>query len=268
MQGGPEHGVVEGPVADRAGDHPEVARPQDAKRLRDAVDDRRSRGAEPAPHLGRVRVWRVARAETGEGDDQRQGERRECRRERGQPQRQVGPGEPERHHGADHGDGDEVHPALDQEEGDRAPRDPLAVHAGTVQDPGAEGQPGRAAGRHEGAHRELRAADLPTAPPAEAGAEDGAEHDDVGDEGEALEHRRHRQPDRVGMRERLARLAQPRRQEHDRHQDPERGERLEPAPAQRCGSEIRRVVGRWTRTTRIDCDGAGSRNGGRGSKWP
>jgi hypothetical protein len=93
--------------------------------------------------------------------------------------------------------------------------------------PRPERQPAGTAGRNERAHRQLRSADLPASSPAQPGAEDRSEHHHIGGEGQAFEGRGQHQPTWARARESVANLAQPRREQEDRNQDAERGNRLE-----------------------------------------
>ena len=78
--------------------------------------------------------------------------------------------------------------------------------------PQAESQATRAAGGNDRAHRELRPSDLPYATARKTGAEDRAERDQVGPEGETLEEHAQREPGGIGPRELVANLAQPGRE--------------------------------------------------------
>ena len=72
------------------------------------------------------------RAKPRHHEHRRDHERGADRRDRGEPQREVGP-TARGHHRAEDGDRDEVHRALDEEEGDRAAGDPLRRHAALTQ---------------------------------------------------------------------------------------------------------------------------------------
>ena len=182
--------------------------------------------ASPRRRRESLRACGAAWAEAGNrrhGDD-RQG--RHHRREGGQPERELWTEQAERHRRSQHRDGEEVDAALDQEERDRPAGDPLAVHAAAVKHPRPECQPAGAAGRNERPHRQLRPADLPASPPGQPGAEDRPEHDQVGNEREALEERCKDQPARVPSGQLVAYLTKPWSQQEDGHQGAERGDRL------------------------------------------
>src|SRR5215211_4970331 len=149
-----------------------------------------------------------------------------------------------RHRRPQQGNRQEVDAALDQEEGNRAPADPLAGHAAAVKYPGAEGQSAGAARRNQRAHRQLRSADLPASPPAEPGAEDRAEHNYVRAEGQPLQERRKHEPAGTRAFQLVADVAESRGEHKDQNEDRERRDRLERAAAKRPGLKLARELGR------------------------
>ena len=88
------------------------------------------------------------------------------RRQRGQPERLIGPDEPSAIAAPSTATATKLTPLLIRKKATerRAIRSPL--HAAAVQHPRAEGQPAGAAGGDQRAHRELRPPDLPAPPPA------------------------------------------------------------------------------------------------------
>lgn len=203
-----------------------------------AHQDDRDRGREAERVEGRPEHRVLPRPETR--DDEHQGDRgdRHQRREQRQAGRLVDPEEAEEHHQADHGDRDEVDGALDQEEGDRPPRDAIAVHPAPVENPGAEGEPAGAAGGDERSHRQLRASDLPAPVPTQPMAEDRREHDDVGAEGERLEGDREGDPAGGGALEQRAHLAEPGGEQDDEAEHRDRDERRQPSSEQGARLEL------------------------------
>ena len=224
MERRPQHGVVEGPVADRPGDHPEVAPAQDLDGLGGAVDQRPREAAMSLRRSGCV-LGRIAHRGRSGGSRTTAAitsDRHAAAGSAVSHREQIDPDEAERHERPMTATATKLTELLIRKKATERRAIRSAVHAAPVQDPGAEGEPAGAAGGHEGAHRQLRAADLPAAPPAQAAAEDRREHDDVGGEGESLEQRRDRQPS--GAAPASARAPRP---------DPARGARSPPGPRAR-----------------------------------
>ena len=134
VEGRPEHGVVEEPVAEGAGEDAAIGGAQDASRLRGAANHRSPSRAEPALRSGGIGAGKRTRtrAQPRKGRNGHDYERGHGGREGSQPEGEVRPDQPDRERRPDHRDGDEVDPALDQEEGDRAAGDALPAHAPAV----------------------------------------------------------------------------------------------------------------------------------------
>ena len=129
--------------------------------------------------------------------------------------------------------GDEVDRAGDEEEGDRAPADPLRRHPDPLQRPGAEREPAGAAGRQQHVGRLLRHRHLVAEPPREPPREDAAEGEHEGQARAELDRGEDRDQHRVRPGEPLAQVVEPRhrgdragdqnREQRDLHQSPAAG---------------------------------------------
>ena len=203
--------------------------------------------------LGRLAAGADPR-DQDDGADQRDREAGRQERQRG---REVGADATEGDDPED-GDGDEVDRALDQEEGDRAARDVIDVHAALVQDPGAERQSADTAGGNDRAHRQLGAGDLPGAPHRHPAAEDRREHEHVGAERERLEGDGDPEPARLRVAEPVADLAQAGRQQDDQDEHPDQCRRPDDALEQRIPRELtgdQRRAPALSLCLRSSCDG-------------
>src|SRR5919107_1565062 len=104
------------------------------------------------------------------------------------------------------------------------------LSAGMPEDPRAEREAARAAGRHERPDGQLRPADVPARPPRRRLAEHGPEHEHVRDARQRLEHHRDRDPFRVGGAKAVADRAEAGREGGDQADDDEQRDDPEPAP--------------------------------------
>ena len=221
LEGRPQHGVVEGPVADRAGDH--LTLPE--RRICTASEvppiSALRACANEAPGAARFLLGHLADVEPRDQQHEPDHERGDGGRHRGQPQRLL-----------------------------RARRRPSAISVPTtttatkftellirkkaterramrsagmppscrIHAPSA--RPARAAGGHDRSHRERRPRDLAARAPRHVAAEDRPEHQHVGDAGQQLEHHRQRDPGRVRAGELVAHLAEARREDDDQDRPP------------------------------------------------
>ena len=250
VEGRPEHRVVERPVADRPGDHARVARAQDLS-------------ASPVPSISARRAAATPRRRRdASGPGRGPGRGGESRPPRRSPASRAPPGSAvsqsdrsgpsaERHRRPEHRDGDEVDAALDQEEGDRAAGDPRRrpCRPGAGSRRRARGRRRRSPGTSEPiASSEPPICQLRRQPSPVQKIGPNMTH--VGGEGKALEHGREREPAGVGAGEQVAHLAEARGEQDDRHQDAERGDRLQRPPPQGAGLKLARQLLRRGRRNR------------------
>jgi hypothetical protein len=184
-------------------------------------------------------------------DDRRQSEPAQ----RGAQHQRTGAGQDSRRQRApEDGGADEVRRAGQHEEGDAAAGDATRAHPALAQSPGSEGETADAPGRQQDVGALLRHPDLVAEPPAEPGAEDATEGDDVGQAGPDLEGEQGHQPDRVGVREALSHLAEPRQRADQQRDDQDQqaepgGPAGEAADAQLARQRFRRGDGHPQRSS-------------------